>query len=60
MDSATKKTYIPPVITRVQFDDQALVAFAVCRKATQLSADTASCCNVLPYGTPNYTNYDPS
>ena len=55
-----KKKYEPPVMTQVKFEDKELVAFSVCKKATQIEQDTASCCVVLPNSEQNLNSLDPS
>ncbi len=60
MSTQQTKPYVHPTITKVKFEDQALVAFSVCRKQTQLESDADSCCNILPYQEYNMNNFDPS
>jgi len=60
MVANAKKTYVPPLITKVAFQDRSLVAFNVCRKQTQLENDSDSCCNIQPYHEFNLNNFDPS
>ncbi len=55
-----KEKYEPPVLTKVKFEDKALVAFNVCKKQSQLENESASCCNILPFKTYNMTNFDAS
>jgi len=54
-----KKTYEGPVMTKVNFKDKELVAFAICKKQGSLQGD-GGCCALAPFGTPNRDQFDPS
>lgn len=60
MKKEEKKTYSPPAITEVKFEDKNLVAFNVCSKQTRIEGDSASCCLVQPENIPNKDTFDPS
>lgn len=53
-----KKTYEQPVMTKVNFKDKELVAFAVCKKPTLQGQ--GGCCKWQPFDQHNDLNYDPS
>jgi hypothetical protein len=56
-----KQKYVPPVITRVKFEDKELVSFNVCKKITNIELDLTSCCQVLqPFKSTNLNSFDPS
>jgi hypothetical protein len=58
----TKKTYQPPALTEVKFEDQNLVMFLSCSKQTRIEgAITNGCCDLTgPFGNTPASSFDPS
>ncbi len=48
-----KKTYQPPALAQVKFEDQNLVTFSSCSKQANVKENvTGNCCELLPWREP--------